>query len=1244
MAKKRICKYYFNNQEFTEEELQSALLSGYFDKIAEERGIKLPTMKAVSEDKLKKVLSKSQIPSSGTTGVSVALNSLPNIKINVNDADFALASAYPEAVHIKNDLGDTVAVYLMGEVYTDPYYFSNENATLRGAGYVWMEIAKSKDPALFKAFTSDIKNTQYFIDAQNKYPGASDEQIAHLAAAEMISDEANKLKDPTLKQRFSNFISKIGQLMGKLFGVKKDVDFLKMNSKDFSEAISKELMGAKPISKVTSDQLLNAERDSPAISIEGGLMEASPRYADRLIQRLSGKDKTIIIPRYFKSVGSMLKYWFKNTNIDKLNESRLANVSASIKRQTILINEFRDTLKKYVKDNNLDDAQSQRLIDDINTVLKGGMGPISSTLSPELQNVVQRMRDEIDHMSKYIQQYIDPTTDLYGTISDNLGVYMNRSYAAFKDNRWSKKMFPSGMSTKVDSNAKRELMFQNIYEQAYKYIQSAYPNLSPSEIDLFLKKLARVDKGEQSFEIESGKLGKAMEDFLSKRKDIAPELRAFLGEYTDPITNFYHTMENMIRYAENKRFLENMKAMGMDKIFFDKPSGEYNVLVAKDDSYSPLAGLYTSREIAETLKQTDKSFKIGFLRKVAVAFKLGKTALSPASIVRNFWSYVFVHGANGHINPFNGGFSSFKLAYKELRKNPDEALVRLTELGVLDSGANSGDLRAAINEAFNGADIAMGDEAFYNSMTDKLSRFASKTTGNIVGVYKAIDDAHKIFAYYSELASIEYMFPNLTKEEQETLAVKRIQECHVFYNKAPKAVTRLAKSPVLGTFPTWTSETIRISFGIPKVGMRDIKEGIKSGNGKQVAVGMKRMAGYTSTALLISGLAGGVGSVLVGQIAKFLGADDEEDEEKKDALQRVLWEGSPSWAKSSTRIILDSPEVGVYRFIDVDWLNPFSVYSRAYNMYSRTGKFDTEKNPMFESFYELGKNFIGEEAALSIILNAKNGVDSKGNPLYNEDDDVSAKLAAQAAYMLYEMSPGLTRTVEDIYRATTREEGFAQEAEVKDATDVLIKNTLGGDVKRVDVAKQFKSKVQTQYATNFQEQYNSVANVVYNSDKDLAKLDFQYSKGQISESDYKKGVQDIKNQAALDAEKYAARFVGTQIDLNQYAVALFRLGVDPNVIQDKMDQGLKYGTMGGFPKVKFKEVLRGDIQVPFELDFGGVLDNAPSMKFKPKDGGAFFALPKSYLQSIGVSNQGEYIEYLRNLNNFQKEEINKKLE
>jgi hypothetical protein len=268
---------------------------------------------------------------------------------------------------------------------------------------------------------------------------------------------------------------------------------------------------------------------------------------------------------------------------------------------------------------------------------------------------------------------------------------------------------------------------------------------------------------------------------------------------------------------------------------------------------------------------------------------------------------------------------------------------------------------------------------------------------------------------------------------------------------------------------------------------------------------------------------------------------------------------------------------------------------------------------------------------------------SKGNPLYNSDAPVSEKLAKQSAYMLYEMMPGVTKTIEDIYKASVREEGFAKEADVKDATDVLIKNTLGGDIKRVDATKQFKSKVQSQYAQNFQDQYNSVSTAVYNGDTELSKLKFQYDNGKITKQEYDQSVKDVKTQVSLDAEKYAARFVGTQLDLNQYAVALFRLGIEPEVIQEKLDQGLKYGTMGGFPKVKFKELLRGDIQSPFELDFGGVLDNTPSMKFKPKEGAGFFALPKSYLESIGVSNEAEYLDYLINLNNFQKKEAQSKL-
>lgn len=1260
MATKRICKYYFNGQEFTEEELKSALLSGYFDSYADEKGIKLPTMKSISDKKLKTLLSKSQVPtSSGSSAMQIALNSLPNVKANTDINDFNLARSFPESVEIKNEFGDVVGVYLDGDVYLDPFYLSNSDSLVKGMAYAWLELAKGKDPALYKAFMASVnKGNPYYDAAETTYPNASPEQLKQLAASQMIMDDANKLKDPTFKEKVSNFISKIADLMRKLFGISKNVDFMNMTSKDFSEAVAKELMGAKPITDVTNSQLANIDLEAPAISIQGGLMGSGPGYLDRLVRKMSGKSTTLISPRYFKNFSQMLNYWFSSGNaINKLDETRKNQISANSKNVIGLVNELRDELKKYAKANNLTDAQAKQLIDDINAKLTGKLGMNQSTLTTEIENIVTRMRTEIDAMSQIIQQFIDPNTDLFATIDQNLGIYMNRSYAVFKDNRWNKKMFPAGMNTKIaKGDSKRELKFQQIYEQAYKYIKAAYPDLSSEEVDTFLKKLARADKGEESFELPKGKLGSAMDDFMSKKKDIAPELRAFLGEYTDPITNFYHTMENMIRYAENKKFLNQLKEMGENKIFFSEPSGEFNVLIAKapsikngkhkpgDESYSPLAGMYTSRDIAEQLKQTDKSAKSKTLRKFATAFKLGKTALSPASVVRNFWSYVFVHAANGHINPADGGMTSFKLAFKELRNRPNETLVRLTELGIIDSGVYEGELRAAINEAFSGSDINMGDEEFYNSVYDKLNRFASKTGKNVIGVYKAVDDAHKIFAYFSELSSVEFMFPNMPKAKQEELTAERTKRVHVFYNKAPNIVTRLAKSPLLGTFPTWTSETIRISFEIPKLAKEDIKNGIKNKNNKQVFVGVKRLSGYTSMALIVSGLAGGVGSTIVGAIAKAFGADDEDDEEVKDAVQRVLWEGSPDWAKASTRIILDSPQPGVYRFLDVDWLNPFSVYSRAYNMYNRTGKFDTDKNPVYESLYEFGKNFIGEEAALSIILNAREGIDGKGNPLYASDASDSEKAANTISYALYEMMPGFTKTVEDLYSAARREEGFAKEADVKDFDDVLWKNTFGGDIKRVDATKQFKSKVQSKYAKNFQDQYNDISTEVYNGDKELEKLKFQYDKGTISKEEYLESIASVKSQIAEAIQNPAARFVGSQIDLNAYSVALYRIGVDPAIIQEKLDQGLRFGTMGGFPKVKFKEVLSGQIKSPFELDFNGVLDNAPQFKFKPKDGAAFFALPKSFLDANNIKSESDYIEYLRNLNNFQKQEVKKKLE
>jgi len=92
---KKICKYYFNGQEFTEAELKSALLSGSFDQYARDNGVTLPTMKVVGNQKVNKIISKSQVnPSPGSTGFITFVKSIPNIPINVEQGLFEFCQSY----------------------------------------------------------------------------------------------------------------------------------------------------------------------------------------------------------------------------------------------------------------------------------------------------------------------------------------------------------------------------------------------------------------------------------------------------------------------------------------------------------------------------------------------------------------------------------------------------------------------------------------------------------------------------------------------------------------------------------------------------------------------------------------------------------------------------------------------------------------------------------------------------------------------------------------------------------------------------------------------------------------------------------------------------------------------------------------------------------------------------------------------------------------------------------------------
>jgi hypothetical protein len=1233
---KKICKYYFNGQEFTEAELKSALLSGSFDQYARDNGITLPTMKVVGANKVNKILSKQSVnPSPATSGFTAFIKSIPNIPINV-DQDLFDAAMAVGGVEITDSVGDVVAVYLEGEVYADPWWFSNdsENTKMSGMGYVWLEIAKNKDNALYNAIISAAKQTNYYTTARNANPNLSEQEAAQIAAANAIVNEADKIRNsnPSLYEKFKNLISKLGNFISNLMGIGKNMDFMNMSINDFAKIAAKEISGDQVITKITADQLKNANTTGNLIYIEGGVMNTEPGYTDRLVRYFTGKKRTFLQPQYFTNTRQMLKYWFgKNfhASIDKLNETRLANISANMKRAVAQMNELKDQLSKYTKDNNITDSQAKDLIDEINKFMTGK--PYNQNLLAPFEQTLQQMRGSIDGMSAIVQQFIDPTASLYTTIRDNMGMYMNRSYAAFKDGKWNEHMFPKGMSTKV--NVGRNAQFQHMYNVAYDYVAATYPDLTEAEIDRFLKNISRLDKELDTFVPEKGKLGKALDDFLQKRKDVPAEIRAFLGEYTDPLTSFYHTMENMIRYAENKNFLIQLKQVGMNKMFFEKPSGEFNVEVAKADDYSPLAGLYTTREIAELLKNTDKSFKIEMLRKIASAFKISKTVLSPASIVRNIYSYAGLQIGNGRWSPSYAG-KTLKTAWKELNGKPDELVARLTELGVLDSGVVSSELKALINQSFSGLDISIGDEQFYNDFSDKFDRVLSKVTKKTMGLYKFADDIHKIYGYFYELSDVKAMFPNLTKEQQEELAVERLKQTDVFYSNASKAVQTLAKSPLVSTFPTWTSEVMRVTYSIPKMALKDIKDGAKNKNAKQMAIGLRRLSGFAALGTLSAILAKGA--------LYYFGDDDEEerrlealgnDEQRRTDLERVMFEGSPDWAKGSSKIIVGNPSEGVYKFVDVDWLNPFSVWTRGYNMYTRTAKYDPNKVPFNEFLFEMGKTFTETEAVLGVIGDINKNQDFFGNPIVTSADSEAEQYAKKSAYFLNTLMPGIGQTAMDIYKATKAED-IEQDVSVKTTNDILAQNLLGTRIKSIDVVKQYAAQVKTKYSSSFEDNNAEVRKIFKDTETNLARIEKRFKDGDISKDEMNAEIAQEKIMVGEKTARYLSQFVESQEDLIEYTNSMKAIGITDKELDDKLSLNLRLGTTGGYARVKSKDLVKDKISIPVLIDPKGLQSNKADVKSDNK-----YVIPKEYLDKIGVKNQKEFIEYLKIYNKNREEAI-----
>ena len=567
--------------------------------------------------------------------------------------------------------------------------------------------------------------------------------------------------------------------------------------------------------------------------------------------------------------------------------------------------------------------------------------------------------------------------DLLETISKNIGSYVNRSYRAFDDKDWAKKV-PD-----------------NVLNDARAYIAKRFEEDPTGNAQRVINDILKTGTAYDTFEqyIKESKLGAKDLSILKKRQQIAPEIRALLGEYTDARINFVKSATKMSRLIFNDDFLKAVKREGIAGDFlFDeesRPSGEHTVKIAADASspMSPLNGYYTYPEINQAfIDALDKEKMANWHRMIVQTnglIKGGKTFLSPTTAARNFMSAYFFTLANGHFDLGQMGKSigAFKTYFNKDNGKVDY-LRELKELGVIYDTPYAGEMMALLADS-------KFESALMGEGKGKLTKakLAIKDWIDIAQkFYQFGDDFWKIIGYENEKQLLMDK-KGMSEAEAKKAAAKRIRDTYPTYSMIGKGIQSLRRFPLVGTFVSFPAEIIRTSFNMLKYAKQDMDENRE--------LGMRRVAGL----VVVSGLAYAAQAIAM----SVTGMDDDDEEALRDL--------APPWSKNANIIPMGRDKDGSLIYMDMSFMDPYNYWKKPINALLRD-------IPMKDKAIEVGRElftpFFGEDILFGTINDIWQNKKGSGGEVYNPDDSPANVAADIANHLRKNLQPGIANNIEKI--------------------------------------------------------------------------------------------------------------------------------------------------------------------------------------------------------------------------------------
>jgi len=792
----------------------------------------------------------------------------------------------------------------------------------------------------------------------------------------------------------------------------------------------------------------------------------------------------------------------------------------------------------------------------------------------DLAAVLSEMRAHVDNLTeRLINLGVIDDPEEVAKYRENKGKYLLRSYEIFNAQPTAiEKMLLGKSKTRIDiDNVKKKLknVDQAKVDNALRFLEREIlkgdPTLTPEQV----KEQAIIEANKILSDTESKfapkkYIGSTNVKSLEARLDIAPEIRALMGEYTDPIYNYYASIFKLAALTSNRKFLNDLKEQGMGKFLFKDATREASVQIASEGSEAlkPLAGLYTFPEIKEALEKQEK-LQASIIDKMLGRFRMLKTVYNPGTHVKNIIGNAGFFISNGHWTYMDKVWDLMKSNPKER----EELMSILRKQGVLNSSVGIGELNSYFDRYDNVEDFLesiqkeANDKSIKGKTKEKINaikRTAKDVNAAIKKAYQLEDDVFKIMAFVNEsnryanaLFNKDYSkLNNDEKAEVNKVASENVKNTYPTFSRAPKFVKGLSKYLLLGNFLTFPVESVRISYNTLKLA----KDEIDSGNPKLRAIGMSRIIGTLaynslfSTLMYYTSMAGvGLGGMLGSMF------DDEEEKETRKAINLLR---EPFTNNSD--IIPTKFSDGKLVYTDIGSLDSYSYQKKVWNAFwDNLGDEEGFKKAIYASTKQLVDPYMTFDFTFQTFKDLyDNNEEATGRQVYNPEAKYDDKVVDVGRFLVRKFGPGIVNSMLKSY-------AFYQEGDAEKLKNEII--SQGVRTYTIDTEKRFVRNIYAERAEG-----NKMTDVGFKERLDDAERIYTDVKNDKAASQQKK---DAAYAEAIKAYKNILN------DVSKYYQASLRSGVP----QEKLIVALAKARLGdqrGRPEIY--SIMKGVADLPDE--------------------------------------------------------------